>query len=90
MSASAFARKWAMNPQRLLWWQRQLAEVEGVSPAPLSFIPAVMTTTVASRATPDAQATLRLPSGIVIEMMDTAAVSARWLAALAKELEKSS
>src|SRR5664279_6178246 len=89
-SARAFARKWAMNPQRLLWWQKQLDDLEGASPVPLAFIPAVMTTAVASRATPVARTTVRLPAGVVIEMMDTTAVSARWVATLARELAKSS
>ena len=63
---AAFARRCGVAPRRLYWWRRQLAGSPATS---LSLIPATVTGAYAPAPAPaPAPITLRLPSGIAIEI----------------------
>ncbi|HEX5449027.1 MAG TPA: hypothetical protein VFW85_03115 [Gaiellaceae bacterium] len=77
---AAFARRCGVAPRRLYWWKKQLA---GSPPASLSLIPA---TIVGSEAPASAPITVRLPSGIAIEIANA---SPSLVAAIVSELTRS-
>lgn len=82
LSANAFARVNGLaNPQRLCWWRKRLAETEAVALAPLTFVPATVTGTVAVTV-------VRLPGDVALELADVSAVPPSWIAALAAELKR--
>lgn len=84
LSASAFARANGLaSPQRLSWWRKRLEKSDAGALAPLTFIPAEVTSAGAG-------AVVRLPGDVVLELVDTAAVPASWVAALAVELKRRS
>jgi transposase-like protein len=87
LSLSGFAAKQGVNVQRLSWWRKQLEERDRGGargrkkrPAVLSFIPAVMSASTV-------RVVLRLPRGVEVEVADTGAVPAAWLAEAVKALE---
>jgi len=82
-SLAAFVRERGYSKQRLRWWRDRLAQWDGptAAPAPV-LVPASLTLPAASL---DA-VVLRLPGGVVVEVGDTSKVSAKWLAAFAREL----
>lgn len=76
---AAFARRCGVAPRRLYWWKKQLAG----SPAPsLSLIPA---TIIGADAPTPAPITVRLPSGITIEIANA---SPSLVAAIVSELTR--
>jgi hypothetical protein len=79
MSREAFARSRGVNPQRLWWWRKRLAERP--SPRPISFIPAAV-----SHVQEAAGITVRLPGGVAIEAKAAAASPVAWVTALARSL----
>ena len=79
----AFARSRGLVPQRLWWWRKRLRELPPEAPKALTFVPAtVIDPELATRV-----AVIRLPHGVVIEL---AGASPSWVAALARELSRSS
>jgi hypothetical protein len=86
LSRSAFCSEHGISYQRLYLWARQLGDWELPALAarrsePASFLPVVVTPS-ASVATADSALAIRLPSGIVLELRDTASIDPRWLASL--------
>jgi hypothetical protein len=81
MSLTAFARTCGVNLQRLSWWRKRLTKAR--RPQTVTFIPAAV-----SRVFPGI--TLRLPGGVAIEVADTTALPARWVAELARSLASTS
>lgn len=77
---ATFARRCGVAPRRLYWWRKQLA---GSAATSLSLIPA--TIIGANEATP-APITVRLPSGIAIEIANA---SPSLVAAIVAELTRS-
>jgi transposase-like protein len=77
---AAFAREHGVAPRRLYWWRKQLA---GSSATSLSLIPA---TIIGAEAEMPAPITVRLPSGIAIEI---ASASPSLVAAIVNELTRS-
>ncbi len=77
---AAFARERGVAPRRLYWWKKQLADSAVTS---LSLIPA---TIVGAEAVTLAPITVRLPSGIAIEI---ASASPSLVAAIVNELARS-
>lgn len=88
LSASGFARRHGLNPQRLLWWRKQLGgwntgeAIEQTASSTVSLIRAE----VCGGTTPTAAMVLRLPGGVVVEFADANAVSPTWIASLASEV----
>jgi hypothetical protein len=88
LSASGFARQHGLNPQRLLWWRKQLGswdtdeEIEPTASSTVSLIRAE----VRGSTTAAAGMVLRLPGGVVVEFADANAVSPTWVASLASEV----
>jgi hypothetical protein len=79
----AFARSRGLVPQRLWWWRKRLREQAPETQTALTFVPA----TVIGAASAACVAVIRLPHGVVIEL---ASASPSWVAALARELSRSS
>ena len=84
-SQVAFARERGYSKQRLSWWRDRLAQWNGPSAA---LSPVLVPAAVTMPAVPSGGVTLQLPGGLVVEVADTSKVSARWLAAFARELLK--
>ena len=84
-SAYAFARGHGLNPQRLHWWAKRLAEWDAESEA-TSFVEAE----VLARHGTGVGAPVRVHtrSGVLVEV-ETGAVDARWVATLVRELDES-
>jgi len=78
-SLAAFARRCGVAPRRLYWWRRQLA---GSAATSLSLIPA----TIIGADAPASPITVRLPSGIAIEIANA---SPSLVAAIVSELTRS-
>ena len=92
LTLAGFARLNGINVQRLIWWRRRLGddvrEGREVCPrpaTPVSFIPAVFGGT-----RPGAMASIvvRLPGGVEVEASDAECLPARWLAEVAKAMER--
>jgi hypothetical protein len=84
LTASAFARSTGMaSAQRLNWWRKRLKKSGPMAMAPVTFIPAEVTSAAAATV-------VRLPGGVVLELMDATATPAGWVAALAAELKRQS
>jgi hypothetical protein len=82
LSASAFTLANGLaNPQRLCWWSKRLKKREATALAPLTFIPAAVTSAAAATV-------VRLPGDVVLELADVTAVPTSWVAALAAELKR--
>ena len=79
----AFARSRGLVPQRIAWWKKRLRAARPETSTALTFVPAA----VIGAATADPAAVVRLSHGIVIEID---CVSPAWVAALARELVRSS
>lgn len=77
MSLTEFGRSLGVNLQRLWWWRKRLAE--DVGGRTVTFVPAVV-------ARPHSGMVIRLPRGVEVEATDVAAIPARWVAELAREL----
>jgi hypothetical protein len=78
---AAFARERRMSAPRLYWWRRRLPKV-GAAEAAMSLVPAK----IVMRGD-GAPIVIRLPSSIVIEMVDA---SPSLVAAIVREIERSS
>jgi|SRR5882757_3104875 len=78
---AAFARARRVSAPRLYWWRRRLSKVGAVAPA-MSLVPAKIVMRGES-----APIVIRLPSGVALEMADA---SPRLVAAIVRELERSS
>lgn len=76
MSMAAFARSRGVNFQRLFWWRKRLGQRAATKAA--TFIPAAI-----SRGS---LISVRLPSGVVVEAEDAAALPVAWLAELARSM----
>lgn len=79
---AAYARDRSLHAQRLAWWHKRLnpwSSPAAIAPA-LSLVPAEI---VAASAAPIA-GLVRLPRGVVVEI---AAATPTWIAALVAELE---
>ncbi len=76
MSMAAFARARGLNFQRLFWWRNRLGR-RGATKA-VTFIPAAI-----SRGS---VISVRLPSGVVVEAEDAAALPVAWLSELARSM----
>jgi transposase-like protein len=76
---AAFARRCGVAPRRLYWWRKQLA---GRTTRSLSLIPG---TIIGADARTSAPITVRLPSGIAIEIADA---SPSLVAAIVTELTR--
>ena len=93
LSASEFARRHGLNPQRLCWWRKRLGKSTGLESSQtaavvstVSFVPAeVRTPAMACGAVP---AVVRLPCDVAIEFGDAEWVTPRWIAALVGELSR--
>ena len=90
LSARAFATSIGVDSQKLLWWRKRLEETgdgqsarAAAAPTALTFIPATLVPTASA-----VSVTVRLPCGICLEMTDTAAVPATWIASVVAELGK--
>jgi len=80
LSGKAFARQHGLNDVRLSWWRRRL-EDWGVQPcraeaARLSLVPAVVKDGTSG------EVVIRLPDGVLVEVVTTATVPARWVSRL--------
>lgn len=82
---ATFARQLGLSSKRLRWWQKRLGEW-GTPPESESvrLVPAVVTSVAATAAV-----MVHVPGGVTIEVADAAAVSAGWVAAVARELTRS-
>ena len=88
LSASGFARQHGLNPQRLLWWRKQLGgwdTGEAIEPTASSTM-SLIRAEVRESTTAAAGMVLRLPGGVVVEFADVNAVSPTWVASLANEV----
>jgi transposase-like protein len=88
-SLSAFARENGVGVWRLGWWRKQLEAGQSSRPArqgapiaPLTFVPATVTSSSSTRA----RIAVRLPSGVEVEAADANALPVQWLAELARAL----
>ena len=94
LSASEFARRHGLNPQRLLWWRKQLGQwsegeaIKKRTVAVPSLVPAEVRVNTASSGAPTM--VLRLPGGVAIEFADTNAVTPGWVASVVSELWRQS
>lgn len=85
LALSRYEREMGLSSNRLRWWKRKA----GAARAPVKsseprFVPAVVTLSGGAGAV----ATVRAAGGVYIEVADTAAVPAQWLAAVARELAR--
>jgi transposase-like protein len=95
LSASEFARRHALNPQRLCWWRKRLGKPTNpesgqtaAAVSTVSFVPAeVRAPAMACGVVP---AVVRLPCDVAIEFGDAEWVTPRWIAALVGELSRPS
>jgi transposase-like protein len=88
LSASGFARQHGLNPQRLLWWRKQLggwSTGEAIEPTASSTV-SLIRAEVRESTTAAAGMAVRLPGGVVVEFADVNAVSPTWVASLASEV----
>ena len=82
LPAATFARVLGVSSNRLRWWKRQLGER---SPAPTSSSPAKFVPAVITSVSAVPIAVVQVGGGS-IEVFDAGAVSASWVAAVAREL----
>ena len=88
LSASAFGERHALAAQRLGWWKKRLAdwgEGDAESRGP-RLVPAIVSAPAAI--TNVAPVAIRLPSGVVLEVADTAVVEPAWIAAVLGALSR--
>jgi hypothetical protein len=96
-SLSAFARKRSFSASRLKWWLKRMGEWSlptrsSSSPEVSRFVEArvvagaVPERVEAGRA--DARVVVHAPGGVRVEVVDPAAVPAKWVAAMVKELQR--
>ena len=83
---ATWAKRHGIGTERLRWWKTRLAGPKAAADERPAFVPAVMTGALAVTAT--AAVTLHLPGGVLLEVSDTAAVSADWFAAVAAKLSR--
>lgn len=82
LSMSAFAAQRGLEAQRLSWWKARLRDWDPNESA-VKARPVMRLVEAVVRSRPgEAQAVVRLPGGVVVEVMDTSAVSPQWLAGL--------
>ena len=82
---ATFARRVGVSSRRLRWWQKRLGEWnEPAEASPARLVPAVVTSM-----SPVAAVMVHVPGGVTIEITDAAAVSAEWVAAVARDLARS-
>src|SRR5579872_4588328 len=88
LSVTAFARRHALVPQRLWWWQKRLARHKPVqSPAaPPLALSAFIPVTVPPPSSPAVAATLHLGDTLRIDLPTLDLTSAVWVARLAQAL----
>lgn len=87
LSMSAFAARRGLKAQRLSWWKKRLAdwnEGDASSSGP-ALVPALVG---GDEMGVVPEAVVRLPAGVVVEVMSAAAVSPQWLSALAVDLAR--
>lgn len=95
LSASEFARRHKMSPQRLSWWCKRLEESSsrkepgGRRTSLISLVPAEVRLSAPISSTMSL-AVMRLPCGISIEFADAGAMSAGWVASLVSALSRGS
>lgn len=95
LSASAFARRCGMNPQRLSWWRKRLGEsscrkeIGSRRTSLISLVPAQVRLSAPVCSTLS-WAVMRLPCGISIEFADAGAMSAGWVASLLSAVSRGS
>ena|SRR5262244_1806756 len=76
-----FAHAHGVKVGRLDWWQRRLTDesVADAGESKLRFVPALISGT-------EARVVVRFPGGVTVEASDSAALPARWIASVLKEL----
>lgn len=95
LSASEFARRHKMSPQRLSWWCKRLGESSarketgGRRTSLISLVPAEVRLSGPVCSTLSLTV-MRLPCGISIEFADAGAMSAGWVASLVSALSRGS
>lgn len=87
LSMSAFAMRRGVRADRLAWWRKRLRDWNEEKAPALSagLVPALITGAPLGAS---AQAVVRLPLDVAIEVMDVAAVSPEWVSAVARELSR--
>jgi hypothetical protein len=83
LSASEYGRAHGVQGQRLSWWSKRLA-VGSTSDSSVRLVPAEVISETYVRAR--AAVVVRLGAEVAVEITDTAAVGASWVAALVREL----
>jgi len=82
---ATFARQLGVSNTRLRWWRDRLGEWNAQAESTtVRLVPAVVTSAGSM-----AVATVQMPGGVTIEVADTVAVPAQWVAAVARELSRS-
>ena len=90
LSASAFGERHALAAQRLGWWKKRLAdwgEGDAGSRGP-RLVPAIVSAPAPAAITNVAPVAIRLPSGVVLEVVDTALDEPAWIAAVLGALSR--
>lgn len=95
LSASEYARRHGISPQRLSWWCKRLGkssaseQVDRQMTSTISLIPADVRARVPSSVSAMSSLTvMRLPCGVSIEFADAGAMSAGWVASLVGALSR--
>jgi hypothetical protein len=96
LTRTAFCARHHFTPQRLYTWARQFGDWEAVAEvAPLEAMASLVPTVVRASDTETASCTgmapltLRLPSGVILELRDRAVLDPTWLSALVAALRSS-
>jgi hypothetical protein len=85
ITLEAFARSRGLVPQRLAWWRKRLRTARPEAVTSLTFVPATVIGDGGGAAAGPA-AVIRLPDGILIELVDA---TPTWIAALTRALTRS-
>lgn len=86
-SLNAFSAEHGVKPERLSWWKARLHDWSANATAKVER-PARLVPAVVRPGGTEAEAVVRFPSGVAVEVMDTASVSPQWLAVVAAELAR--
>lgn len=81
-SIRAFAARLGVRAKRLSWWRSRLGEWSGTRVHAAAFAPAIVQERAALVERMRGAITVRLPTGELVEVGDTSAVKAGWVAAL--------
>jgi transposase-like protein len=82
---AAFARAQGMSAPRLYWWRRRLQRPKAVARALTAAVATLVPAKVVARVDSGAAVTIRLPSGVEIEISNA---SPSWLAAMVAEMAR--